>query len=81
VVDDASELAERRGDQRPLYQQNLPGRENPRYDLDISAMSLVKSYATGHGTTYPDTAWEPKAAFRAVASYYAKDPASTATGE
>jgi hypothetical protein len=55
--------------------------ENQRYDLDTSAMSLVKTYATGHGTTYPDMTWEPKAAFRAVASYYAKDPASTAAGE
>jgi hypothetical protein len=55
--------------------------ERQRYDLDTSAMSLVKSYSSGHGTRYPDLPWEPKEAFGAVASYYARDPASTAAGE
>jgi hypothetical protein len=44
-------------------------------------MSLVKTYASGHGTTYPEMTWEPKEAFRAVAGYYAKDAASAAAGE
>jgi hypothetical protein len=45
--------------------------ENPRYDLDMSSLSLVKSYPHGCGTTYPDMSWEPKEAFRAVADFYA----------
>ena len=46
--------------------------EDPRYDLDMSALSLVSSYGRGRrGTTYPDMTWEPKQAFRAVAEYYA----------
>jgi hypothetical protein len=44
---------------------------DPRYDLDMTATSLVKTYARGHGTTYPDLPWEPKEAFGAVASFYA----------
>ena len=54
--------------------------EEPRYDLDMSGMALVKTYTSGHGTTYQDMTWEPKQAFRAVAGYYAKDSASTAAG-
>jgi hypothetical protein len=34
-------------------------------------LSLVKTCAQGHGTTYPDLPWEPKQAFGAVASFYA----------
>ena len=45
--------------------------KNPRYDLDMTATSLVKTCARGNGTTYPDMAWEPKQAFGAVASFYA----------
>jgi hypothetical protein len=45
---------------------------DPIYDLDMSALSLVKTYAKGRGTTYPDMAWEPKESFKAVADYYAK---------
>jgi hypothetical protein len=44
---------------------------DPRYDLDMTATSLVKTYARGHGTTYPDLPWEPKQAFGAVAGFYA----------
>jgi hypothetical protein len=45
---------------------------NPLHDLDMANYALVKSYSGGaHGTTYPDMPWEPKAAFRAVADYYA----------
>jgi hypothetical protein len=44
---------------------------DPRHDLDMTATSLVKTYARGHGTTYPDLPWEPKQAFGAVVSFYA----------
>jgi len=47
--------------------------EDARYDLDMASYGLVKSYAHGrHGATYPDMAWEPKEAFRAVAEHFAK---------
>lgn len=44
---------------------------DPRHDLDMTSTSLVKTYARGHGTTYPEMPWEPKPAFSAVASFYA----------
>lgn len=47
--------------------------EDPRHDLDMASFSLVKSFAGDRkGTTYPDMPWEPKAAFRAVAAYFAE---------
>ena len=46
--------------------------DNPRYDVDMDSMSLVKSLPRGrHGTTYPDMTWEPKEAFAAVAHHFA----------
>jgi len=45
--------------------------DKPRYDLDMNAFSLVKTYRHGKGTTYPDMNWEPKQSFRAVAACYA----------
>lgn len=45
---------------------------DPRYDLDMGALSLVKTYASGQGITYPDMTWEPKKAFHAVASFYSE---------
>ncbi len=44
---------------------------DPRHDLDMGALSLVKTFTRGHGTTYPDLPWEPKESFHAVARYYA----------
>ncbi len=45
-----------------------PTDDDPRYDLDMDSMSLVKSLPDGrHGTAYPDMPWEPKEAFGAVA--------------
>lgn len=45
---------------------------NPRYDLDMDSMSLVKSLPGGrHGTTYPDMTWEPKESFAVVADHFA----------
>jgi hypothetical protein len=45
---------------------------DPRFDLDMGALSLVKTYAHAHGTTYPDMTWEPKESFHAVADCYAE---------
>jgi hypothetical protein len=44
--------------------------EEPRYDLDMNAFALVKTYRHGKGTTYPDMSWEPKQSFHAVADHY-----------
>jgi hypothetical protein len=41
----------------------------------MGALSLVKTYARGHGTTYPDLPWEPKEAFHVVADFYSKQAA------
>jgi hypothetical protein len=43
----------------------------------VTATSLVKTYARGHGSTYPDMPWEPKRAFGAVASFYASRASRT----
>jgi hypothetical protein len=43
---------------------------DPRYDIDMGALSLVKTYVDDHGMTYPDMTWEPKEAFHAVADFY-----------
>jgi hypothetical protein len=53
-----------------------PFSDDPRYDLDMSALSLVKSYETRRGTTFPDMPWDPKEAFKAVAASYAPHPAN-----
>ena len=57
-----------------FVEQVKPYDEDPRYDLDMGSMSLVRYYEGGkrHGTTYPDLPWEPKESFRAVANYFAK---------
>jgi hypothetical protein len=50
---------------------HYPYSDTPKYDLDRASSSLVKYFDSGkRGTTYPDMTWEPKEAFRAVASYY-----------
>ncbi len=57
-----------------------PYDDDPRYDLDMSSFSLVKSYAHGeHGTTYPDLPWEPKESFSAVAEYYSRHDSGSRT--
>jgi hypothetical protein len=43
---------------------------DPRDDLDLASPSIVKVLEGRSGETYPDMAWEPKAAFRAVADRY-----------
>jgi hypothetical protein len=46
--------------------------DDPRHDIDMDSMSLVKSLPGGrHGTGYPDMAWEPKESFTAVARHFA----------
>lgn len=52
-----------------------PFSQDARHDLDMSSLSLVKTYEHRHGTTYPEMTWEPKASFSAVAAYYAEQPA------
>ncbi|MFD4988700.1 hypothetical protein [Streptomyces sp. NPDC058374] len=51
---------------------NLPHRPDgdPRDDLDLASLGIVKVLEGGHGVTYPDMPWEPKAAFAAVADHY-----------
>jgi hypothetical protein len=43
---------------------------DPRDDLDLASPGIVKVLAGCHGSAYPDMAWEPKAAFSAVARRY-----------
>jgi hypothetical protein len=40
---------------------------DPRDDLDLASYGIVKVLEAGHGQSYPDLAWEPKAAFRMLA--------------
>jgi hypothetical protein len=49
-----------------------PYDDDPKHDLDADSFSLLKSCPGGrHDSAYPDMAWEPKEAFRAVADYFA----------
>lgn len=43
---------------------------DPRDDLDLASFGIVKVLEGRRGQTYPDMAWEPKAAFTAVAEHY-----------
>jgi putative intracellular protease/amidase len=51
---------------------NLPHRPNgdPRDDLDLASLGIVKVLDGRNGDTYPDMPWEPKAAFAAIAERY-----------
>jgi len=51
-------------------QYQLPQREDGREDLDMASYGIVKVYEDRFGDTYPDLAWEPKAAFAALAHCY-----------
>lgn len=57
-----------------LYQ--LPHHTDPREDLDIGSYGIVKVYEDQRGETYPDMAWEPKAAFAVLADCYSGHPGS-----
>lgn len=52
--------------------ENYPHRPDadPREDLDLASVGIVKVLPERHGDTYPDMHWEPKAAFAAVARHY-----------
>jgi hypothetical protein len=52
---------------------NLPHRPDgdPRDDLDLASLGIVKVLDGRNGDTYPDMPWEPKAAFATVAERYA----------
>lgn len=56
-----------------------PYSPDPHHDLDMGALSLVKTLPRGHGTTYPDMVWEAKESFHAVARFYRNQ--STGTGQ
>lgn len=47
---------------------------DPRFDLDMSSYSIVKSYDGGFGSTYPSMTWDPKRSFWALSEYYANSP-------
>jgi hypothetical protein len=49
---------------------DLPHRSDPREDFDMASYGVVKVLEGRLGHTYPDMAWEPKAAFTALADYY-----------
>jgi hypothetical protein len=53
--------------------QITPYSEDPHFDLDMAASTLVKYFEGGRkGSTYPDMPWEPKASFKAVSGYYSE---------
>ncbi|UMP06597.1 hypothetical protein [Amycolatopsis sp. EV170708-02-1] len=50
---------------------NYPHRPgDPRRDLDLASLGIVKVLEDRDGETYPGMPWEPKAAFTALADYY-----------
>ena len=53
---------------------HLPHRTggDPRDDLDLASYGVVKVLEGSLGRTYPDMAWEPKAAFTTLADYYGR---------
>lgn len=53
--------------------------DDARDDLDRASLGIVKLLEDGRGSTYPDMAWEPKAAFAAVAERY-RTRTGTSTG-
>ncbi|MFI6349495.1 hypothetical protein [Streptomyces sp. NPDC050560] len=54
---------------------NYPHRpDDPRRDLDLAGLGIVKVFEDRNGDTYPDMPWEPKAAFTALADHYRGRP-------
>lgn len=51
---------------------NLPHRPagDPRDDLDLASLGIVKVLESHNGTTYPHMPWEPKKAFATVADFF-----------
>ncbi|MEV4760061.1 hypothetical protein AB0J86_33865 [Micromonospora sp. NPDC049559] len=58
---------------------NFPHRPDgdPRDDLDLASLGIVKILEGRTGGTYPDMPWEPKAAFAAIAEHYSRPSAPT----
>jgi hypothetical protein len=52
--------------------ENFPHRPDAdsHYDLDMASPGIVKTLEDRRGDTYPDMAWEPKAAFATLAECY-----------
>jgi hypothetical protein len=52
---------------------SLPHRPDgdPRDDLDLASLGIVKVLDGRTGDTYPGLPWEPKAAFATIAERYA----------
>jgi hypothetical protein len=51
--------------------ENFPHRPaDPRHDLDLASLGIVKVLEERDGDTYPGMRWEPKAAFAVVADCY-----------
>jgi hypothetical protein len=59
--------------------ESLPHRPDgdSRDDLDLASLGIVKVLDDRAGTAYPGMAWEPKAAFTALAERYAGSSADT----
>jgi hypothetical protein len=55
---------------------DLPHRGDPRLDLDMASAGVVKVLEDGRGRTDPEMAWEPKAAFTALADRYRDEPST-----
>jgi hypothetical protein len=54
-----------------------PYSDDPRHDIDATALSVVRTLPRGRrGTTFPDMAWEPKLAFRALADFHRRQEAA-----
>jgi hypothetical protein len=53
---------------------SLPHRPDgdPRDDLDLASLGIVKVLEGRHGDTYPEMPWEPKAAFATIAGRYSR---------
>ena len=49
---------------------HLPHRDDPREDLDMASFGVVKVFEDRPGRAYAGMAWEPKAAFAALADRY-----------
>jgi len=45
---------------------------DPRDDLDLASLGIVKVLDGRIGDTYPDMPWEPKAAFATIAEHYSR---------
>jgi hypothetical protein len=53
---------------------NFPHRptSDPRDDLDLASLGIVKVLDARTGDTYPDLPWEPKEAFATIAEHYSR---------